>query len=73
MTKLKLFIHDKKHDRVIGEMEISNKTEILEAIEDIVNFLNENLTSRYNRLVVAKSYTSTYDKENDYSEVEFEY
>jgi hypothetical protein len=71
---MKVFIHDTKHDRVIGEHSIGYPgVEAYEKIKGLVTFLNENVTTRYNTLVVAKSYSTKYDEENGFSEIVFDF
>jgi hypothetical protein len=70
---MKVFIHDTKHDRVLGEYDIGCHTEVVDNINCLVDFLNANITNRYNRLVVAQSYYTKYDELHDSSETVFQY
>ena len=75
----KLFIHDEKHEQVIGELdlgEITKKEEIL--IGKIIKFLADNeLTDRYKRLVLAEDFKRIYENKDIFEvedpEIEFTY
>lgn len=61
---MKLYNYDSKHQSINGELDLGDITDVESAIVDkLIYFLDEaGFTSRYNGLVLAKSYVIGYDE-----------
>lgn len=56
---MKLFLHDRKHEQILAELDLGEISHEQEALLDkIINFLDEQgVTDRYKDLMLANGYT----------------